>query len=118
KAVRCTYQAYLRPKSIFDIFCNVHSGSSITSDLLSMRSGGDDLSPSNAPVNPLVSNIPPVRMKGLTVIGADPYNSFQPILRAEPVNEDGTSVLRALPVEEAAPPSPIKLAPPPPLKLD
>jgi penicillin-binding protein 1A len=117
KAVRCTYQAYLRPKSIFDTFCNVHSGSSIPNDILSLRTG-EDLAPTNAPVNPLVSNVPPVRMKGLTVVGTDPYNSFQPILRAEPVNEDGTSVLRALPVEETAPPSPIKLAPPPPLKLD
>ena len=58
-------------------------------------------------------------MKGLTVLGTDPYNSVQPVLRAEPVGEDGAPVVRAVPVEEeSATQSPIKLAPPPPLKLD
>jgi hypothetical protein len=108
----------LRPKSHYDIFCDVHRGSSITSDLLTLQTG-EDLGLNSTPVNPLVANIPPVRMKALTVVGADPYNSYQPVLRAEPVNEDGTAVLRAVPVEEEkVPASPIKLAPPPPLKLD
>ncbi|MEI6537606.1 MAG: hypothetical protein WCN98_19845, partial [Verrucomicrobiaceae bacterium] len=59
-------------------------------------------------------------MQGPAVIGTDPYNSTQPILHATPVNPDGTSVKRAKPVEEdnAASASPIKLKPPPPLKLD
>ena len=118
KAVRSTYQELLRPKSVFDLFCDVHRGGSIASDLITLRLG-EDVGPNAAPANPLVANVPPVRMKGLTVIGADPYNSVQPILRAEPVNEDGTSVLRAVPVEEeSASSSPIKLPPPPPLKLD
>jgi membrane peptidoglycan carboxypeptidase len=118
KAVRNTARELLRPKSSFDLFCDVHRGGSITADLLALRSG-DEMTPNAAPLNPLVANVPPVRMKALTVIGEDPYNSVQPILKAEPVNDDGTSVLRALPVEEeTAPRSPIKLAPPPPLKLE
>ena len=62
----------------------------------------------------------PVRMQGPAIIGADPYNSIQPILHATPVNPDGSSVKRATPVEEesASSTSPIKLKPPPPLKLD
>jgi penicillin-binding protein 1A len=116
KAVRSTFQDIIRPKSHFDTFCNVHRGASISADLLALRSG-EDFGPS-APANPQLANVPPVRMKGLTIIGSDPYRSFQPILKAEPVNDDGTAVLRALPVEETAPASPIKLPPPPPLKLD
>lgn len=119
KAVRSTYQELLRPESMFDLFCDVHRGSSITADLLSLRSSDDRGGASAVPVNPLVANVPPVRMKGLTVIGSDPYGTEQPVLRAEPVNEDGTAVLRAVPVEEeGTAQAPIKLAPPPPLKLD
>jgi membrane carboxypeptidase/penicillin-binding protein len=118
KAVRNTYKDLLRPKSVLDYFCDVHRGGSISADLLTLRHS-NDLAPESAPQNPLLANVPPVRMKGLTVIGEDPYNSVQPILRAEPVNEDGTSVLRAEPVEEEAnQASPIKLKPPPPLKLE
>lgn len=118
KAVRSTYQELLRRESIFDLFCDVHRGGSITADLMSLRSG-DEQSSGSAPTNPLVANVPPVRMKGLSVVGEDPFGTEQPILRAEPVNEDGTSVLRAVPVEEDdAAQNPIKLAPPPPLKLE
>ena len=117
RAFRSTYREALRPASSFDIFCDMHRGSTLSADLLSLR-GGDDLQP-GGPANPMVANVTPVRMKGLTVIGADPYNTLQPILRAEPVNEDGTAVMRAVPVEEEnAAQSPIKLAPPPPLKLE
>ncbi|MFZ4763399.1 MAG: transglycosylase domain-containing protein [Roseimicrobium sp.] len=118
KAVRSTYREVLRPQSLFDSFCDVHRGNALSHDLLGLRASNDFASGITGD-HGLVANVPPVRMKGLTVVGADPYNTVQPILRAEPVNEDGTTVMRAVPVEEeSAPPSPIKLTPPPPLNLE
>jgi penicillin-binding protein 1A len=117
KLVRCTHREVMRPGSNFETYCNVHraSGPALVSVLVGTQSASDP-----APLNPAAYNVPSVRMKGLTVIGNDPYNAELPVLRAEPVDESGDVVPRAVPVmeEENQPQSPIKLAPPPPLKLD
>ena len=57
-------------------------------------------------------------MQGLTVLGADPYNAQQPVLRAQPTSSDGAQVRRPEivdPAEDGPEPTPLKLAPPPPL---
>ncbi|RBP37410.1 penicillin-binding protein 1A [Roseimicrobium gellanilyticum] len=117
KAVRCTHREVIRPGSNFETYCNVHrtGGPGLASMLI-----GVDVPQETVPMNPAAFNVPSVRMKGLTVIGNDPYNAELPVLRAEPVDESGEVVPRAVPVmeEEGQPQSPIKLAPPPPLKLD
>jgi penicillin-binding protein 1A len=62
-------------------------------------------------------------MQDPTVVGPDPYNSEQPVLRARPVNEDGSAIRRAVPIspEESNEPAEqpvIKLKPPPALKIE
>jgi len=117
KAVRSTYKEVLRPGSSFNAYCTVHSGAAPTADM--WLRADDSISGTTTSSDPQLVNVAPVRMQGLTVIGMDPYDSVQPILKAEPVNEDGTRVLKAEPVEDTMERvNPIKLAPPPPLKLD
>lgn len=117
-AIRSTYKELLRESSNYDEYCDVHRGSDAASFLAGLRAT-DTMSPSQSPVNPVLANVIPVRMKGVTVLGNDPYNTVQPIIRAEPVNDDGTVIQRAVPVEEQSEQmSPIKLSPPPPLKLE
>lgn len=119
RAVRNTYREALRPRSNFDAFCDLHRNGELRDDIAGMGVATDSMRESLVTVAPEVANVAPVRMKGLTVIGADPYNTVQPVLRAEPVLEDGSTVQRAIPVEDPEEKqSPIKLAPPPPLKLD
>ena len=60
-------------------------------------------------------------MRALTVIGEDPYESEQAIPRARAVNDDGTPVRKAIPVDAIGSGEeelPIKLAPPPPMKIE
>lgn len=123
RSVRCTYTEYMRPGSNFDNYCPVHRGSGLPADidafrhatLTSARAGGSLRSGDFA-------HVQPIRMQGLTILGKDPYNAEQPVPRAQPINDDGTKVLRALPVdgpgggeEESLP---IQLAPPPKLKIE
>ena len=121
--LRCTYTEYLRPGFRFEGYCGVHTGEGLPADLAafrhttlsSARTGG--IMGSNE-----FSHIQPVRMQGLTILGKDPYNSEQPIPRAQPLNDDGTRVLRALPVDgpggDVQESLPIKIAPPPKLKIE
>ncbi len=122
KAVRDTFLEALRPGSIFDTFCDVHTGGGMDGPALAVVAPQteDGLPTSLAPSTPLVANVEPVRMQGMTVIGIDPYNTIIPIPKAEAVQDDGTRVLRAVPVEEETPATqaPIKLEPPPPLQLE
>ncbi len=118
KSVRCTHREVMRPASEYDVYCDVHRGTG--SGLDSRWTIGTVEEPgSSLPVNPALASVPSVRMKGLTVIGMDPFNAEQPVLRAEPVDDAGEAVPRAVPVaEDQDMKAPIKLAPPPPLKLD
>ncbi|HSJ02927.1 MAG TPA: penicillin-binding transpeptidase domain-containing protein, partial [Verrucomicrobium sp.] len=119
RSVRTTYKEVLRQRSNFDLFCDIHRTGDSGGELAAMAGNSDSLRESLVTISPEVANVSPVRMKGLTVLGADPYNTVQPVLRAEPVLEDGSTVQRAIPVEDPAEKQvPIKLAPPPPLKLD
>lgn len=122
KSVRCTYEEHLRPGTVFDSYCTVHTGEGLPEDvapgfaytgLLAMES----LNPDAAKF----SHIEPVRMQGLTVLGGDPFGSVQPVLRAQPLGDEGTPVKRPEIVDpdaDIAESSPIKLAPPPKLIIE
>lgn len=120
RSVRDTYREALRPNTIFEEYCDVHRGLGPPTGSFAVRANEANL-PILVGSGPEVAGVEPVRMQGLTVLGPDPYNAVQPVLRAQPVNPDGTPIRRAQPVEdESNSPAnnPIKLAPPPPLKLD
>jgi len=117
KAVRNTRTEALRHDTTFDLFCPEHPNTGV--DIIAPRlrspmaiqapayNGGDYV------------NVSPVRMQSMTLVGIDPYNTVLPVPKAEPVNPDGSRVIRAEPVEEPGmTESPIKLAPPPPLELE
>ena len=114
KLVRDTYIEVLRRRSYFDQYCNLHGSGGAPISVISVEEP-------QTPASPTVPNAEPVHMKGLTVIGTDPYNAVVPVLKAEPVNADGSAIKKAIPVEDEsqklAKPV-IKLEPPPPLKLD
>jgi penicillin-binding protein 1A len=120
RLVRDTYKEALRPNSVFEDYCDVHQGSAGPVALSVLRSSENNLSPNVTGASTEVVGVEPVHMQGATILGPDPYNSIQPVLRAQPVNPDGSPIRHALPVEEesSTPNNPIKLAPPPPLKLD
>lgn len=124
KSVRATYFEYIRAGTPLEGFCTQHTGEGVdrVADDFKFRMPGGGISAA-----PLIAeaakwvHIEPVRMQALTIIGADPYDSEQAIPRARPVNDDGTPVRKAIPVdaihtsEEEAP---VKLAPPPPMKIE
>lgn len=115
KSIRHTFMEVLRPSSILDQSCDIHQGDA-TLDISAPRVTDSFNAPS---YTPHFVSAEPVRMQSLTVVGIDPFNTVLPVVKAEPVNDDGTQVLRAVPVEEPAEvQNPIKLAPPPPLNLE
>jgi membrane peptidoglycan carboxypeptidase len=118
KSVRATYKEVLRPRTVFDLYCDQHGGGDAL--VKQFKPSEEAVDMSLGPVSVFASAMP-VRMQGLTVLGADPYKATTPVIKAEPLNPDGSTVKRAIPVEDetqkVAPP-PIKLAPPPPLKVD
>ena len=122
KSVRHTYYEYLRPGTVFDSYCNVHTGDGLPPDINSLTgfSSPDSIVPAHPDSNKF-AHIEPVQMQGLTVLGSDPYGSVQPVLRAKPVETDGTVVKKP----EVVDPDPLqdstsilKLAPPPKLKIE
>jgi hypothetical protein len=122
KSVRHTYYEYLRPGTVFDSYCNVHTGDGLPPDINSLTgfSSPGSLVPEH-PDSHKFAHIEPVQMQGLTVLGSDPYGSVQPVLRARPVETDGTVVKKP----EVVDPDPLqdstsvlKLAPPPKLKIE
>ena len=125
KSVRATYFEYLRPGTPLEGFCNLHTGEGLPSEIKQFGyqtpASGFDSAPLIAATTRWV-HIEPVRMKALTVIGEDPYNSEQAIPRASPVNDDGTPIRKAIPVDAVDAPDEegpkLKLAPPPPMKID
>lgn len=125
KSVRSTYYEYLRAGTPLEGFCTAHTGEGLPKEIAQFQhqalSGGIEAMPLIADAAKWV-HIEPVRMQALTVIGGDPYGSEQAIPRARPVNDDGTPVRKAIPVDaatEARDDGPaLKLAPPPPMKID
>lgn len=63
-------------------------------------------------------------MRDPVIVGMDPYNSEQPVIRAQPVNDDGSPIRRAVPLgpDEGGDPGVeqpvIRLQPPPRLKIE
>ena len=123
KSVRHTYFEYMRPGTIYDSYCTVHVG--------------DGQHPC-AGINPFASNpgidmplsaaggkyasVEPVSMQGLTVLGADPYGSIQPVPRAKPVTTDDGTIVKKPEIVDPDPSEDgtaiLKLAPPPKLKIE
>lgn len=122
KSVRHTYYEYLRPGTVFDSYCTVHTGDGLPPDIntLSGFSSPDSMMAAH-PESSKFSHVEAVRMKGLTVLGIDPYGAIQPVLRAQPLAPEGTTVKRPEvvdpdPVEDGS--AILKLAPPPKLKIE
>jgi penicillin-binding protein 1A len=119
KSMRDTYQEVIRPKTVFELYCDQHTGGSLVeSDFVPKPS--HDVTPLGGGAGLSNVNVQAVMMTAPTILGFDPYNSIQPApLKAVPVNDDGTAIKRAEPVEDEAPTSaPLKIVPPPPLKIE
>jgi len=125
RSVRNTYSEYLRPGTNFNALCPIHTGEGLSADLVAFHRNAN----STHQTTPLLADtskfahIEPVHVQDMTVLGPDPYNSEQPILRARPVNDDGTPIRRAVPVSadeggDAIEAPIIKLKPPPPMKIE
>lgn len=124
KSVRATYFEYLRAGTPLEGFCTAHTGEGLPKEIALFQHqnvvGGIESSPLIADAAKW-AHIEPIRMQALTVIGEDPYGSEQAIPRARPVNDDGTPVRKAIPVDasgEGDEGPALKLAPPPPMKID
>lgn len=124
KSVRATYFEYLRPGTPLEGFCTAHTSEGLPSEIAKFTHqalfGGIEAAPLIVD-GVKYAHIEPVRMQALTVIGDDPYESEQAIPRARAVNDDGTPVRKAIPVDPTAEPDDgptLKLAPPPPMKID
>lgn len=124
KSVRNTYFEYLRPGTPFNQSCSVHTGDGLPADLAAfhhqMTTPGETILP--ADLNKY-AHLEAVHIQDPIIVGADPYNSEQPVLRARPVNDDGSPIRRAVPIgpEDGGEPAEapvIKLKPPPPMKIE
>ena len=123
--MRSTYFEYLRPGTPLEGFCNLHTGEGLPVEIKQFGPRALPIgfeSPTLIAANTRWMHIEPVRMKALTVIGEDPYNSEQAVPRASPVNDDGTPIRKAIPVDAVEAPDEegpkLKLAPPPPMKIE
>lgn len=124
RSVRNTYLEYVRAGTSYNATCGVHTGEGLSADLAAFHQN------MTAPADSFLltdaakyANIEPVHLRDPLIIGADPYNAVQPIIRARPVNDDGSPILRALPVgpDEGGEPEEapiIRLKAPPPLKIE
>ena len=122
KSVRATYFEYIRPGTPLEGFCTAHTGEGLPKEIAQFQHtfGNIEAAPMIADAAKWI-HIEPIRMQALTIIGDDPYNSEQAVPRARPVNDDGTPVRKAIPVDAVNEPddSPaLKLKPPPPMKID
>lgn len=124
KSVRATYFEYIRPGTPLEGFCNMHTGEGLPKEIAQFQHQNTF---GNIEAAPLVADaakwihIEPVRMQALTIIGEDPYNAEQAVPRARPVNDDGTPIRKAIPVDavnESDDGPVLKLPPPPPMKID
>ncbi|GEP44997.1 hypothetical protein BGE01nite_42880 [Brevifollis gellanilyticus] len=125
KNVRNTYFEYLRNGTPFNATCSVHTGTGITQDITAFHNHMSGISETVIPADiSKYAHLDSVHIQDTIVIGLDPYNSEQPILRARPVNDDGSPIRRAVPVgpedggEPVSEQPVIKLQPPPRLKIE
>lgn len=124
KSVRATYIEYIRPGTPMEGLCTAHTGEGLPKEIAQFQHqatfGGIQAAPLIADAAKWI-HIEPVRMQALTVIGEDPYNAEQAVPRARPVNDDGSPIRKAIPVDavnETDDGPVLKLAPPPPMKID
>ncbi|MCB1227884.1 MAG: transglycosylase domain-containing protein [Verrucomicrobiales bacterium] len=126
RSVKATYTEYIRPGARFDAYCTEHRSEGLEHDIAAFsRIGIARLTGGDARLSLVddgrYQHVEPVRMRGLTILGADPYNSIQPLRRAVAVNDDGTQALKAEvvePIEEGPEELPIRLGPPPRLFIE
>ncbi len=124
KNVRSTYLEYVRPGTPLEGFCTAHTGEGLPKEMEQFRYQAPVAGIESAPLIADAAkwvHIEPVRMRALTIIGEDPYNAEQAVPRAAPVNDDGTPIRKAIPVDAVKleeKESPLKLKPPPPMKID
>jgi penicillin-binding protein 1A len=105
--------------------CSVHTGDGLPADLVSFHQQmtsqpGEVVLPADLSK---FAHVEAVHIRDPIIVGTDPYNSELPILRARPVNDDGSPIRRAVPVgpEEGGDfiDQPLlKLKPPPPMKIE
>ncbi len=113
-----TYTEIMRPGTRFDYYCAEHSSEGVSSDILAFSRGGfEGRLIAGSAVPGRFNHVASVPMKGLTILGSDPYNSVMPARRAQVVLEDGMEAKRAQVVEtvedEENEVLPIRLSPPP-----
>lgn len=125
KSVRNTYFEYLRPGTSFNQTCSVHTGDGLPADLAAFHQQmtsqpGEVVLPADLSK---FAHVEAVHIRDPIIVGADPYNSEQPVLRARPVNDDGSPIRRAVPVGpedggDLIDQPVLKLKPPPPMKIE
>lgn len=123
RSVRNTYFEYLRPDSNFNATCNLHNGDGLPADLANLHHAltinAENLALAESGK---FAHIDPVHVQDVIIVGRDPYDAEIPVLRARPVNDDGSPIRRAVPVDggesEVKEESPVKLKPPPPMKIE
>ena len=124
RSVRSTRSEYVRPGTSFATTCPVHTGEGLPADLASFHQSLLHAAESAQMAEAgKFAHVEPVHLQDSIILGTDPYDSEQPILRARAVNDDGTPIRRAVPLgpeEGGEPPPPplIKLKPPPPVKIE
>lgn len=123
KSIRSTYIEYVRPGTPIDGYCTLHTGEGLPSEIASFQHSASMNTPdaSLIPDSSKWAHVEPVRMRGVTVIGMDPYNSAIAVPKASPVNDDGSPVKKAIPVDPIVEPPDVpmlKLAPPPQMKIE
>jgi membrane peptidoglycan carboxypeptidase len=125
RSVRSTYYEHLRPGTVFNSFCSIHTGEGLPADIATFHQGMTQSGETVLPADLYrFSHIEPVRMRDPIIVGIDPYNAEQPVIRAQPVNDDGSPIRRAVPLgpdeggdTEVEKPV-IRLQPPPRLKIE
>ena len=123
KSRRSTYIEYVRPGTTIDGYCAFHTSEGLPGEINAFAHqtllGAMD-TPTLIDTSKY-AHIQPVRMRAMTVVGLDPYNSATAVPKASPVNDDGTPIPKAIPVDPAGDPDSVpvlKLAPPPPMKIE
>jgi membrane carboxypeptidase/penicillin-binding protein len=123
KTRRSTYIEYVRPGTVIDGYCAYHTSEGLPGEINAFAHqtllGAMDTQ--TLIDTSKFAHIEPVRMRAMTVIGQDPYNSATAVPKASPVNDDGTPIPKAIPVDPAGEPDSVpalKLTPPPPMKIE
>ena len=110
---RCTYTEVVRPGDSMQRYCAVHGGGAPrapdVADLLASDSNAAGAGAAEEEATPIPVSTP-------TILGFDPYNSKQPLLRALPVSEllldSMDKAIKAIPTKMGSDKARIRLEPP------